>query len=146
MPTRVLLRTLIRILYGLFLLVPLYVVYKNSGGLIGFFKYFQQPSLTTYLFLRLTGLYAFFLIFLQIVHGGFMPLWKKIFDAKATVSHEKQGVLAYCLVLTHPLFFTLSAILAAGLKNGVITLFPSFETKTDLFLASSASQGVALQS
>jgi len=128
------LKTAIKLLYIGFLLIPLYIIFKNLGGFEGLSKSLTNPSLTAHLFLRIAGLYAFFLIFIQIVHGAFMPLWFKIFDSRATINHEKFGVWIYGLVLAHPLFFTLSAILATGLKNGVLTLIPSFETKTDILI------------
>lgn len=134
METKGILRVGVRLSYILFLLIPLYVIYKNTGGIEGLLKSFTNPSLAAYLFLRLTGLYAFFLIFLQIVHGAFMPLWFKIFDSRSAVLHEKHGVWAYLLILSHPIFFTLSAVLASGFKEGIITLFPAFQTKTDILI------------
>jgi len=128
------LRLFVKILYILFLLIPLYVVLKNSGGPAGLIKMFSNPSLVAYLFLRLTGLYAFFLIFLQIVHGAFMPLWFKIFDSRSTVDHERNGIYAYLLILAHPTFFTLSAFLAEGTQGVIDAFIPGFFTQTDLLL------------
>ena len=83
--------------------------------------------------LRLTGLYAFFMIFLQIMLGGFMPIWQNIFGPKATVNHEKLGLITYILVLSHPTFFLVGALLRKGLEGFYTTLVPQFITKNSFF-------------
>lgn len=57
----------------------------------------------TLLFVRLTGLYGFTLLWVQIMLGAFMPYWMKTFGPKALKLHFFQGSLAYLLIFTHPL-------------------------------------------
>lgn len=129
MSNRATLRLPLTILYFAFLLVPLYVLNKNSS-----FQNLGNPAVLTYTFLRLSGLYAFFLIFLQILWGAFMPFWKTIFDDRAVVWHEKMGVLAYILIFVHPVFFFISAYLASGLSVALGLILPGFSTDYDLHL------------
>ena len=53
---------------------------------------------------RIVGLYAFFLIFIQIILGSGMGLLSKIFTTKLISNlHQRIGKLAFTLVLAHPI-------------------------------------------
>lgn len=105
------------------LFIPGYTVLQNgnTGG-------------TTYLFLRLTGLYAFVLIFVQIMLGAFMNYWRGIFGTKVLNFHMREGIVAYGLILAHPAFFLLNALLA-NVPNPLGLLLPQFSNAYETYLS-----------
>jgi len=77
-------------------------------------KLFVNEALTINFFQRLFGLLAFILLFVQIMIGAFMKQWVQIIGAKAHRYHILQGLVAYAMVLIHPLFYSLVALQITG--------------------------------
>lgn len=117
------------LIYLLFLLVPGYAVWQNGG-----FVAPADAKAPIYLFLRLTGLYALVFIFIQIMLGAFMNYWRTVFGSKILNFHMAQGVVTYGLILAHPSFFLLNAILA-DVPNPLILLVPQFTTTYETYLS-----------
>lgn len=120
------------LLYILFLVIPGYTLFGNAGGLEQLTD--QGASSTTYTFLRLTGLFAFILIFIQIMLGAFMNYWRTVFGPKILNFHMREGIVAYGLILAHPAFFLLNALLA-NIPNPLGLLVPRFSTAYETYLS-----------
>lgn len=110
-------------IYSILLFIPGYTVLQN--GNTGEIPYF---------FLRLTGLYAFVLIFIQIMLGAFMNYWRTVFGPKILNFHIREGILAYGLILAHPALFLLNAVLA-GVPNALGLLIPRFTNAYETYLS-----------
>lgn len=110
-------------IYLLLLLVPTYAVLANTGNLIHIFSPTLDSIAFTYLFLRLTGLYGITFLFVQIMLGGFLPVWQKIFGGRAFVFHEQQGILAYSFILFHPSLFLINSALISGERSPLYFLY-----------------------
>lgn len=117
------------LLYVIILLVPGYTVWQNGG-----FTAQADVAAITYLFLRLTGLYAFVLIFIQVMLGAFMNYWRMVFGPKILNFHMWEGILAYGLILAHPTLFLLNAALA-GVPNVLGLLIPRFTNSYEIYLS-----------
>jgi hypothetical protein len=81
--------------YFIILVLPLYFIHPN----------WSTSSTTEVLFLwhRIIGLYAFSLIFLQIIVGSGRTLLNRIFPAGSVLRfHMTQGKIAFLLALLHP--------------------------------------------
>lgn len=117
------LRIFFILLYVILLLIPGYTALQNgnAGGV-------------TYFFLRLTGLYAFILIFIQIMLGAFMNYWRSVFGPKILNFHMREGILAYGLILAHPALFLLNAALA-GVPDVLSLLIPGFTNAYETYLS-----------
>lgn len=124
-------RILFILLYIFLLFIPGYTILKNSDNLSALLA---DPSSITYFFLRLTGLFAFVLVFIQIMLGAFMNFWRRVFGPKILNFHMSQGIITYGLILFHPTFFVLSGALS-GLENPVNLLFPRFNDSYELYLS-----------
>lgn len=114
--------------YLVLLFTPGYTVWQN-GGLAA-----QDTAALTYLFLRLTGLYAFILIFIQIILGAYMDFWRGIFGSRILNFHATQGLVAYGLVLTHPAFFLLNATVK-NIPSPLGLLVPQFSSAYEIYLS-----------
>ncbi len=110
-------------LYTLLLLIPGYTLFQDG-----------EADGTISLFLRLTGLYAFVLIFIQIMLGAFMDFARRIFGPRILNFHMTQGLVAYGLILAHPTLFLLNTVLA-GVPNPLILLLPRFTTAYETYLS-----------
>lgn len=116
-------------IYFILLFIPGYTVWQNSG-----FEARADTTAPTYLFLRLTGLYAFILIFIQIMLGAFINYWRMVFGPKILNFHMTEGLIAYGLVLAHPAFFLLNAI-PANVPNPLGLLLPRFSSAYETYLS-----------
>lgn len=115
-------------IYLLLLFIPGYTVWQNGGFTA------QDTKTLTYLFLRLTGLYGFILIFVQIMLGAYMDFARTIFGPKALNFHMTQGIAAYGLILAHPVLFLLN-MATAGIPNPLILLLPNFTSAYETYLS-----------
>lgn len=78
-------------------------VYLNSNiSLV-----FSKKVVTVNFFQRILGLTAYSLLFVQIILGAFMPFWRKQFGSIALNIHITNGLIAYTLVVLHPLMWVL---------------------------------------
>lgn len=116
-------------IYFILLFIPGYTVWQNGG-----FAAQTDTTAITYLFLRLAGLYAFVLIFIQIMLGAYMDFWRGIFGSRILNFHMGEGIVAYGLILAHPAFFLLNAILANA-PNPLGLLVPRFSTFYETYLS-----------
>ena len=66
----------------------------------------DNPSAIANLVKRLIGLWAYTLLFIQIVIGAFMTKWIEKFGAWVFNFHVFEGKLIYALIILHPLAFT----------------------------------------
>lgn len=117
------------LIYLLLLFIPGYAVSQNSG-----FTEREGATASTYLFLRLTGLYGFVLIFVQIMLGAYMDFARRIFGPKILNFHMREGIVAYGLILAHPILFLLNTALA-GVPNALGLLVPQFTTTYETYLS-----------
>lgn len=115
--------------YLLFLLIPVLTLLVNKQTLS------FQGDQVTYTFLRISGLFGFILLFLQIMPGTFMPYWTRLFGDHALVWHEKMGLVVYSLILLHPTFFTLSTWFTDGLEAATVGLFPRPDNFYEYYLS-----------
>lgn len=107
-------------LLGLVLLFPLYLI-KDSLS-------FADSSDLLFLLHRILGLYAFSIIFIQIILGSGRSLLGKIFSPSLVLkTHMNTGKLALLLVLLHPTL-----------------LYLTFFTKGDLSYVTAFMQGESL--
>lgn len=113
-------------------MIPGYTLLRNTGGFEALTGY--GASSTTYTFLRLTGLYAFILIFIQIMLGAFVNYWRTVFGPRILNFHMREGIVAYGLILAHPALFLLNAVLA-GVPNALGLLIPRFTNAYEIYLS-----------
>jgi predicted ferric reductase len=91
--------------YGLFLilllilLIPGYVFFQNRGG-FGFLGWADFKTSARLLF-PLVGLYAFTLLWTQLIIGPNAILFRKTL-AKISLFHHRQGIFIFLLVIAHP--------------------------------------------
>jgi predicted ferric reductase len=90
------------ILIGLLSLAPITIL--STSTLAENFKY---PVLAASFFQRLVGMWAFTLLFVQLILGAFMPTLTEKFGGWIYSWHIFQGVLIYGLILAHPSLFVL---------------------------------------
>lgn len=64
-----------------------------------------KHSILINFFQRIVALLAFAMIFFQIVLGSFMPRFIEKFGGWVFKFHLSEGILAYALILTHPIIF-----------------------------------------
>jgi predicted ferric reductase len=86
------LATLVLGVYTVYSAVPFAIVKVNHQLLINFY-------------LRIAGVLAFTMLFWQIVLGAFMQTWMEKLGSWVFMFHQLEGMLAYALVLVHPLLF-----------------------------------------
>lgn len=113
-------------------MIPGYTLLRNTGGFESLTGY--GASSATYTFLRLTGVYAFTLVFIQIILGAFMNYWRTVFGPKILNFHMREGIVAYGLILVHPAFFLLNALLA-NVPNPLGLLLPQFSNAYETYLS-----------
>jgi predicted ferric reductase len=114
--------------YLLLLFVPAYTVWRNGTLAV------QDATALTYLFLRLTGLYGFILIFVQIMIGAYMDFARRVFGPRILNFHIQEGFVAYGLILAHPVLFLLNKALA-GAPDMLDLLVPRFTTSYEVYLS-----------
>jgi nitrite reductase/ring-hydroxylating ferredoxin subunit len=107
--------------------VPGYVFLSDKGG-IALFHGLDLPSACSAAF-PLVGLYAFFLIWAQIVIGASMPLLRP-FASWIETFHRAQGAFALLLGVSHPLLLAISL----GTKDFFSLSFVSPEQRVFVFL------------
>lgn len=129
MATKGLLCGVVLAVYLLFLLIPVLTLLSNKETLS------FQGEKVTYTFLRISGLFGFILLFLQIMHGAFMSYWTRLFGDRAVIWHEKMGLVVYSLILLHPTFFTLSSWVTRGLGGALLSLVPFFSDIYEYYLS-----------
>lgn len=122
-PRLQMLKTPFVLLYTVLLFIPLYTVLQNGG-----------VDQTIYLFLRLAGLYGFILIFVQIMLGAYMEIARRVFGPKVLNFHIREGIVAYGLILAHPILFLLNTALA-GVPNVLGLLIPRFANTYETYLS-----------
>lgn len=81
------------------LILPGYVFFSSRAGL-AFLEGADFGSASRRLF-PLVGLYAFTLVWSQVVLGSGMNLWRKVYP-KIEGYHRKQGVFTLLFAITHP--------------------------------------------
>ncbi|MDO8488193.1 MAG: hypothetical protein Q7S31_02665 [bacterium] len=89
-------KKLLTVSYILILAIPLFTWlrgYNSQGGL--------------YEFMRLAGLFAFTLLFLQLTIGAFMSQLRPVFGIKILRWHIIQGIIAFTVAWTHPTLYML---------------------------------------
>ncbi|MFC1687015.1 ferric reductase-like transmembrane domain-containing protein [Patescibacteria group bacterium] len=107
------------IIFLILLVIPGYVFFAERGGL----SFFADADFKTlaHLIFPIFGLYAFFLVWLQIVLGASMPLFRKLFNYINSI-HKIKGIFALSVAFIHPLFL----LMAIGL-----TKYRNFEYVSD---------------
>lgn len=85
--------------YAIALVMPGFIFFQTRGG-VSFLSGLDAATLSSLLF-PLVGLYAFTLVWAQVVLGSGMWLWRKVFSWIETL-HRTQGVFALLFALTHP--------------------------------------------
>ncbi len=86
-------------------------------------------------FQRVSGMFAFTLIVSQIVLGAFLDRWVQVLGAFAYRLHVIQGLVAYGLILSHPVFQLLITFEISGVFSEVLrTIFPTFASSQELYL------------
>lgn len=120
------------LLYILLLVIPGYTLLRNTSGFEGLIG--QGTSSTTYTFLRLTGFYAFTLVFIQIMLGAFMNYWRSVFGPRVLNFHMTQGLVTYGLILAHPALFLLNTSLGR-VPNSLLLLVPKFSDPYQVYLS-----------
>lgn len=121
------LKILFFIIYIIFLSIPLLTLINNGG-----FNNFQSnPS---YTLLRLLGLLGITLIFVQMVIGVFMNYWRRLFGIWIFRFHITQGLIAYLIILSHPLFYFINNLLAYGFSKAIIALMPVFSSQREVMI------------
>ncbi len=90
--------------YTLFKVTPLNLVLLNSATLLSFFQ-------------RLFGLFAFILLFFQILLGSNMFEKAKKFGAWVHKVHVTQGIFAYFFIFFHPFIYLVALIQASKTFN-----------------------------
>lgn len=107
------------IIFLILLVIPGYVFFAERGGL----SFFADADFKTlaHLIFPIFGLYAFFLVWLQIVLGASMPLFRKLFNNINSI-HKIEGIFALLFAFLHPLFL----LMAIGL-----TKYRNFEYVSD---------------
>jgi len=89
------------IVWFIILLSGPFAVLKSVKG----FDITQNVPLLINIFQRILGLIVYSLLFVQIILGAFMQKWKEKLGGWIFKFHLIQGVVAYALVLAHPLLF-----------------------------------------
>lgn len=113
----------------IFLYLSLYAVIFFSWLYNINFSFIEaSPRDTIYVFLRLVGLTAFFLIFVQVITGSFRAYFSTIFGPNFIKFHITSGIFVLLLILTHPTLFRISQYFDNSfvLKN---VFFPHFEDR-----------------
>lgn len=91
------------------LLMPIYLVSRNL--------FIEKPADILFLVHRMLGLYAFSLIFIQIIIGSTRPLLNRLFPAGAVLqNHMRLGKIAFSLALLHPVFLYSTNLLENNLS------------------------------
>jgi len=91
-----------------------------------FFSLPHSESEITYTFARLFGLYAFTLIFIQILTGHFRGPISLVFGAATRQKfHITTGIFTLLLALTHPFLINFSRFLD-GIYPTIFTIIPTF--------------------
>lgn len=121
------------LIYLFSLFIPGYTLWKNNPDLSKVISS-GDASLITYFFLQASGLYAFVLIFLQIIVGAFIDFWRRIFGPQILFFHITQGLITYALILTHPTMFFLNSVYL-GVQAPLLLLLPSFANSYETFLS-----------
>src|SRR5688572_23349879 len=95
-----------------------------------------HPALIMNFLQRMVGLLAFSLLFIQIILGSFMEKWTQKFGGWIFNFLIIEGILIYCLVFAHPIFFMIYRYLI-GLGLYPFYIFTSVcvlcHTKMDLY-------------
>lgn len=112
--------------YIILLSFPLITLYFTSGGIDGITSQFTNFQTATYFLLRLVGLYAFVLLFIQLMVGAFMFEVRRIFGSKMLAFHITQGITIYILIFLHPTLYVLFNIESNGFLQGLYSLLPKF--------------------
>ncbi len=87
-------------------------------------------------FQRLTGLLSFILIFIQIILGSQMSFWIKFIGSTAFKLHTTQGIIAYLLILIHPLFENVIVYKISGsIVDSLLVFLPKFYSSRDVLIA-----------
>lgn len=73
-------------------------------------KIFATQTSTISFFQRLVGLLLFSLIFTQIVIGSNMPKFIELFSGKIFRFHVVEGIVAYSLMILHPILGSLNGV------------------------------------
>ena len=121
------LKILFFIIYILFLSVPLITFVINKG-----FDSFQSNPF--YALLRLIGLIGVTLLFIQLMLGGFMNFWRRFLGTWVFRFHITQGIVAYFIILSHPLFYFLLNLESLGITKAILSILPDFSDQYDFFI------------
>ena len=77
----------------------------------------------TWTALRMAGLFAFSLIFMNIVTGSFRPILNRIFKPRnLQQAHMATDLVAFCLALSHGILVVIFGL--AGYNKGVVVIGP----------------------
>lgn len=93
----------------------------------------SSPAVLTNVLQRLFGLWAFTLIFVQIMIGAFMEKLIKYFGGWILKFHLTEGLFTYGLILFHPALFLLGIFLQTG-KIDLFILLPRLSPAYEYFL------------
>ncbi|MDO8657474.1 MAG: hypothetical protein Q7K55_01940 [Candidatus Levybacteria bacterium] len=111
-------------IYIFLLAIPLFTFINNSGF----------NDLHTYKFIRLFGLFGITLFFIQFILGAFMIYWRRLFGIWIFKFHITQGLIAYLIILLHPIFYFLNILQFSDFKTSILSLLPGFATNADIYL------------
>lgn len=92
-----------------------------------------SPSVLANVLQRLFGLWAFTLIFVQIMIGAFLESLLKYFGGWILKFHITEGLFTYGLILFHPALFLLTVFLQTG-KIDPLLLLPRLTPAYEYFL------------
>lgn len=96
---------------------PLANIFNNTASVVLFFQ-------------RLTALIAFVLLFYQVIMGAYMDKLMQIIGSRIYRLHVVQGIVAFSLVLIHPIFYTINYAFLTGKFRSFI--FPNFSSTLEL--------------
>jgi len=103
-------RKLFLLFWSILLTTCFVTVFKD----ISFVRIISSPRLLTNILQRLLGLLVFLLFFVQIVLGAFMNKWVRYFGGWIFRFHIFEGLLAYGLLVLHPVFYLANIFLSGG--------------------------------
>ncbi|MDP2587386.1 MAG: Rieske 2Fe-2S domain-containing protein, partial [bacterium] len=94
------------LIYLLALIAPALVFFGQRGG-FGFLSGVKDPQVLGLLLFPLVGLYAFTLIWAQVILGSSMPIWRRVYPWIETF-HRTQGIFVLLFAGLHPTLLLLA--------------------------------------
>lgn len=131
-------------LYVLLLMMPPITLLVNFAEIAGLFSFLDTPRAVIRTIARGLALYGITLVFAQVTICAFMEPLAKVFGMGLRKFHMVEGVVAYSIILSHPILYAVYRGRTSGVFGGLSALLPNFGAAYEGFVTVGVSAIVLL--